>query len=70
MPARVEIQLSMDGQSFGPASLILNDVDEREGVVIKDFVKSIPPQKARYVRIRAVNPRAEGWIFVDEILIQ
>jgi predicted alpha-1,2-mannosidase len=70
MPARVEIALSIDGKSFGPASLIRNDVDEREGVVIKDFVKSIPPQKARYVRIRAVNPRAEGWIFVDEILIQ
>jgi len=33
-------------------------------------VKSIPPQKARYVRVRAVNPRAEGWVFVDEILIQ
>ena len=70
MPPRVEIQLSLDGKSFGTRISVVNDVAERDGVVIKDFVKSIPPQKARYVRIRAVNPRAEGWIFVDEILIQ
>jgi predicted alpha-1,2-mannosidase len=70
MPTRVEVELSMDGNSFGPGMSIGNDVAEREGVVIKDFVKSIPPQKARYVRIRAVNLRAEGWVFVDEILIQ
>lgn len=70
MPACVEIELSMDGKSFGPAISIMNDVAEREGVVMKDLVKSIPPQKTRYVKIRAVNPRAEGWIFVDEILIQ
>ena len=41
----------------------------RPAFVTKDFVKSIPPQKARYIRIRAVNLRAEGWVFVDEILI-
>jgi len=70
MPARVEFELSTDGRSFGPAIAITNDVSERrEGVVIKDFVKSIPPQKARYVRIKAVNLRAEGWIFVDELFI-
>jgi predicted alpha-1,2-mannosidase len=71
MPARVEFELSMDGHSFSPAISIANDVSERrEGVVIKDFVKSIPPQKTRYVRIKAVNLRAEGWVFVDEILLQ
>ena len=71
MPARVEFELSMDGRSFSPAIAIANDVSEKqEGVVIKDFVKSVPRQKARYLRIRAVNLRAEGWIFVDEIVIQ
>jgi hypothetical protein len=70
MPTRVEVDLSTDGKNFGPRISIGNDVAERDGVVIKDFVKSIPPQKARYVRIRAVNLRAEGWVFVDEILIQ
>ncbi|HEU4837353.1 MAG TPA: GH92 family glycosyl hydrolase [Pyrinomonadaceae bacterium] len=70
MPARVEFEVSMDGRSFSPAITIANDVSEKqEGVIIRDFVKSIPPQKARYIRIRAVNLRAEGWVFVDEILI-
>jgi len=81
MPARVEFELSVDGKSFEPAVTISNDVSERqEGVVTKDFVKSIPPKKARYVRIRAVNfgkipawhPGSGGdaWIFMDEIVIQ
>ena len=56
-------------RSFGPAIVDSERVSEKqEGVVIRDFVKSIPLQKARYIRIRAVNLRAEGeWIFVDEI---
>ena len=81
MPARVEFELSMDGRSFDPAISIANDVSEKqEGVVTKDFVKSIPPKQARYVRIRAVNfgkipawhPGSGGdaWIFVDEIIIE
>jgi hypothetical protein len=81
MPSRVEIELSIDGRSFDPAISIANDVSEKqEGVVTRDFVKSIPPKKARYVRIRAVNfgkipawhPGSGGdaWIFVDEIIIE
>ncbi|HYV10531.1 MAG TPA: GH92 family glycosyl hydrolase [Pyrinomonadaceae bacterium] len=81
MPARAEFELSIDGKSFEPAITIANDVSVRqEGVVTKDFVKSIPPKKARYVRIRAVNfgkipawhPGSGGdaWIFMDEIVIQ
>jgi hypothetical protein len=81
MPSRVEFELSMDGRSFDPAISIANDVSEKqEGVVTRDFVKSIPPKKARYIRIRAVNfgkipawhPGSGGdaWIFVDEIMIE
>ena len=81
MPSRVDFELSMDGIAFGPALSITNDISEREGgTVMKDFVKTIPPKNARYVRIRAVNfgkipswhPGSGGdaWIFVDEILIQ
>ena len=81
MPARIEFALSMDGESYGPAITIANDVSERqEGVVTKEFVKSIPPKQARYVRIRAVNfgkipawhPGSGGdaWIFMDEIVIR
>ena len=80
MPRRLDFEFSMDGNSFGQAVSIANDVSEREGgTVMKDFVKTIPPQNARYVRIRAVNfgkipswhPGSGGdaWIFVDEILI-
>ena len=81
MPRRVEIELSTDGMTFGPAASMENNVpEERGGVVIKDFVQSITPQPARYVRIRAINfgkipawhPGSGGdaWIFVDEIIIK
>jgi hypothetical protein len=81
MPRRVEIELSVDGRTFGPAFSIANEVSEKqEGVVTKDFVKTISAQRARYVRIRAVNfgkipawhPGSGGdaWIFVDEIVIE
>jgi hypothetical protein len=81
MPKRVEIELSVDGRTYGPAFSITNEVSEKqEGVVTKDFVKTISPQMARYVRIRAVNfgkiparhPGSGGdaWIFVDEIMIE
>jgi hypothetical protein len=70
MPNRVEVELSTDGKTFGPMLTIANDVSEtREGVVIKDLVKTMPATNARYIRIRAVNLRAEGWIFVDEIVV-
>jgi hypothetical protein len=70
MPSRVEFELSLDGRSFDPAIAIANDVSEKqEGVVTRDFVKSIPPKQARYIRIRAVNLRAEGWVFIDEIIL-
>jgi predicted alpha-1,2-mannosidase len=81
MPRRVEIELSTDGRTFGPAASMENKVPEdRGGVVTKDFVQSITPQQARYVRIRAINfgkipawhPGSGGdaWIFVDEIMIK
>jgi hypothetical protein len=70
MPRRVEIELSTDGKTFGPALSIANDIsDKQEGVVTKDFVTTIPPQNARYIRIRAANSGKDTWIFVDEITI-
>ena len=81
MPRRVEIELSIDRRTFGPAYSIANQVSEKqEGVVTKDFVKTISPQMARFVRLRAVNfgkipawhPGSGGdaWIFVDEIFVE
>ena len=80
MPRRLDVELSIDGKTYVPAASISNELSEREvGTVMKDFVKTIPPQNARYVRLRAVNfgkipawhPGSGGdaWIFVDEILI-
>ena len=70
MPSRVDFELSVDGTTFGPAFSIANEVPrEQEGVVIRDFVKTIPPQSARYVRMRAVSSGKDRWIFADEILL-
>ena len=81
MPRRVEFELSSDGQNFTRAALIANDVPDREyGVSLRDFLQTIPPQRARYVRIKAVNygqipdwhpgKGGQAWIFVDEIVIE
>ena len=81
MPRRVDVELSIDGKSFGPAISIENDISEkREGAITKECVRSISPRSARYIRIRAVNfgkipawhPGSGGdaWIFVDEIVVE
>src|ERR1051325_5859983 len=71
MPSRVEIEFSVDGKTFGPPLVIANEVsDKQEGVVIRDFVKTIAPTDARYLRLRAVYLRPETWIFVDEIIVK
>ena len=80
MPRRVDFEFSADGKTFGPAVSVANEVSEREGgIVMKEFITTIPPQSVRYIRIRAVNfgkipswhPGSGGdaWIFVDEVLI-
>ena len=67
LPRRVEIELSTDGKTFTPvASISAADTV----ATIKDFVETISPRDARYVRIRAVNSGKNTWIFVDEILIK
>jgi predicted alpha-1,2-mannosidase len=71
MPSRVEIELSVDGKTFGPPLVIANEVsDKQEGVVIRDFVKTIAPTDARYLRLRALHLRPETWIFADEIIVK
>jgi hypothetical protein len=86
MPRGVDFEISLDGRNFVPATTIANDVSDGSdpsvaaGVVIKDFVKRIPSQKARYVRIRAHNygkipvwhpgKGGDAWIFADEIIVE
>jgi len=81
MPPRVEFELSIDGRDFTPAATIENEVGDKEyGVIVRDFVQTIPPRKARYIRVKAYNygripewhpgKGGEAWIFVDEIIVQ
>ncbi len=81
MPTRVEFELSTDGEKFLPVISIPNDVpDNGYDVVVKDFVKAIPPRQARYVRVKGFNygtipawhpgHGGQAWIFIDEIIIQ
>jgi hypothetical protein len=80
MPREVEFELSLNGRDFVRVGLIPNDVPEQKyGVIIKDFISTITPQTARYLRVTAHNfgkipawHPAQGddaWIFVDEILV-
>ena len=66
-PRRVEIELSVDGKTFTPvASIASEQTDETS---IRDFVQTITPQNARFVRLRALNSGKNTWIFADEILL-
>jgi hypothetical protein len=80
MPSEVDFELSLDGVNFFPALSVPNDISDKDYKVrIKDFVKTLKPQPARYVRIRAQNygkipswhasSSGDAWIFVDEIII-
>jgi predicted alpha-1,2-mannosidase len=81
MPAKVEFEVSTDGQNFERVLSMVTDVSvQNYETVIKDFVGTIQPHTARYVRMRAQNfgklpswhPGAggESWIFADEIVIE
>lgn len=81
MPRQVDFELSTDGRNFVPALSIHGDVSEKDyGVIIKDFVGTLSPKAARYIRIRAHNygkipswhpgTGGDAWIFVDEIIVE
>jgi predicted alpha-1,2-mannosidase len=81
MPRHADFEVSLDGQTFGPVVTIPSDVPDNDyNVIIKDLVKAIGPQKARYIRIRAYSrgkipswhagAGGDPWIFVDEIIIR
>ena len=81
MPTHIEFETSMDGVNFTKVTDIKTDiaVDDMDSKM-RDYVQTISPVKARYVRIHAYNlgkipswhPGAGGdaFIFVDEIIIQ
>ena len=80
MPTRIEFETSADGVNFRKVAEIKTDVapdDMTEQT--KDYLTTIVPTKARYVRVKAHNlgkipawhPGAgdDAFIFVDEIFI-
>jgi hypothetical protein len=66
-PRRVEIELSNDGKTFTPVKSVSVTTNE---TTIKDFVQTITPQNARFVRIRGINSGKNTWIFVDEFFVE
>ena len=80
MPDRIEFETSTDGANFTRVAEVKPGFPQQEmSPATREFRQSIPPTKARYVRVRAFNfgkipawhPGAGGdpWIFVDEIFI-
>ena len=80
MPTKVELEVSNDNASWKKVAEIKTDVapeDMKEQ--FKDYVQTISPVKARYLRVKATNlgkipdwhPGAgfDAFIFVDEIII-
>jgi predicted alpha-1,2-mannosidase len=69
-PRRVEVELSVDGQNFTRVATIEKDSrQDTDGATLKDFVEAVAPQKARFVRLRALNSGKNTWIFADEIVV-
>ena len=81
LPRRVQFEASIDAREFTPLGWVENEVPEKQsGVVIKEFVKEIPAQKIRYIRLRALGygkipawhpgHNGDAWIFADEITVE
>jgi hypothetical protein len=67
LPRRVDFEVSVDGKSFTPVASITPAQTEE---TIANLTRSIAPQNARFVRLRATNSGKNTWIFADEILIE
>lgn len=81
MPDRLEFEISGDGTNFTKVADFKPGFPQQEmNGVTKEFIQSVTPTTARYIRVRAYNfgkipawhPGAGGdpWIFVDEIIIK
>jgi len=81
MPTRVEFETSNDGANFTPLAEIKTDVAPDDMTErFKDYLPTIAPTKARFVRVKAYNlgkipawhPGAgdDAFIFIDEIIIE
>ncbi|HLG34704.1 MAG TPA: glycoside hydrolase domain-containing protein, partial [Bacteroidia bacterium] len=80
-PKKIEFELSKDGKKFSQAATIINTISDRdEKIQVKEFWQQIKNQKARYIKVKAINygklPQwhlgagGDAWIFIDEIIIE
>jgi putative alpha-1,2-mannosidase len=81
MPDRIEFEASSDGVNFVKIADFKPGFPQAEmNSVTKDFVQSVTPTKARYIRVKAYNfgkipawhagAGGDPWIFVDEVIIR
>lgn len=70
MPGQVEVFISEDGKNFKEIGSVYNDIPDQEpSLTFKRFeLKLDSPQKARFVQVKASNPK-RGYLFTDEIII-
>ena len=82
-PTKVEFEISPDGKNFTKVLTIPNTIPDKDNKVqVKDFMETISPQKAQYVKVRATNygklpewhqgyeDKGTAWLFVDEIFVE
>ena len=83
MPTKVEFEISTDGKNFTKVLSIPNTVEDKDlNVQVKNFEGTISTQKARFVKVKAVNygklpswhpgfpDGGDAFIFVDEIFVE
>ncbi|PVD52675.1 beta-N-acetylhexosaminidase [Terrimonas sp.] len=70
MPGEMQVLLSGDGKNFQLAGVAYNDISDKDSrLLFKRFdVKLEKPQQARYVQVKATNPK-RGYLFTDEIIV-
>ncbi len=73
-PIEVKVLLSDDGKKFKEVGHVMRAYEKNPTSDLKDFVVDFSQQKARYVKVIAINlkstPEGNGvFLFVDEILI-
>jgi hypothetical protein len=67
LPRQVDFEVSIDGKTFAPvASLTPPQTEE----TVVHLTRSIAPQNARFIRVRATSSGKNTWIFADEIVVE
>lgn len=70
MPGELKVLISEDGKNYREIGTVFNDVSDQDpSLTFKRFeVKSDAPLNARFVQVKATNPK-RGYLFTDEIII-